>query len=189
MKKFLLLACLLFLFCPTAVKAESFSLTLETSASIGLSNTVVSENSSSSSDEELIEDLEENVASQLDDLDFSSLDEVLKSFTDGQIAIFGGSSFLEKISSLIAGEYNDSSSLWQAVLDCFLSSVLGLLPMISAIIGVSILGSMLQGIRPSTNGKSMANIINFVSYGIVVVLLLSLVSQMLVSTTNTIVSL
>lgn len=189
MKKFLLLACLLFLFCPTAVKAESFSLTLETSASIGLSNTVVSENSSSNSDEELIEDLEENVASQLDDLDFSSLDEVLKSFTDGQIAIFGSSSFLEKISSLIAGEYNDSSSLWQAVLDCFLSSVLGLLPMISAIIGVSILGSMLQGIRPSTNGKSMANIINFVSYGIVVVLLLSLVSQMLVSTTNTIVSL
>ena len=56
MKKFLLLACLLFLFCPTAVKAESLSLTLETSASIGLSNTVVSENSSSSSDEELIED-------------------------------------------------------------------------------------------------------------------------------------
>ena len=189
MKKFFFLFFFLFFFCPTAVKADTFSFTLQTTSSIALSNTVVAENNSTISDEELIEDLEENISSQLDELDFSSLDEVLKAFTEGQISIFGGYSFLEKISSLIAGEYSDSTSLWQAVLDCLLSSVLGLLPMISAIIGVSILGSMLQGIRPTNNGKSMAHIINFVSYGIVVVLLLSLVSQMLISTTRTIVSL
>lgn len=173
MKKLALLTLLFLLFCPTAIKSsQTFA---QTDQDI--------------SQEEILEDLEENVGSELDQLDFSSLDEVLSSFSQGQISIFGGDSFLEKVSALLSGQYDDSQNLWQAVIKAFLSSLLGLLPIISAIIGVSILGSLLQGIRPTSNGKSMANIINFVSYGIVVVLLLSIVTKMLVSTTNTITSL
>lgn len=173
MKKLILLGAVFLLFCPTAIKSSK----------------TFAQTNQDMSQEEIIEELEDNVDSQLDELDFSSLDEVLSSLSQGQISIFGGNSFLEKVSSLLSGQYDDSKNLWQAVVNAFLSSILGLLPIISAIIGVSILGSLLQGIRPSSNGKSMAEIINFVSYGIVVVLLLSIVTKMLVSTTNTITSL
>lgn len=173
MKKLLLLIAFLFLFCPSAIKSQTFALT---------------SSQEEISQEEVLEDLEGSVDSQLENLDFTSLDEVIKSFTEGQIAVFGGDSFLDKVSALISGQYDDSQNLWQAVLNSVLSSIVGLLPIISAIVGVSILGSMLQGIKPSSNGKSMSNIINFVSYGIVVVLLLSLVTKMIVSTSNTIFS-
>ncbi len=174
MKKLLILAILFFLFCPTATKLQS-------------EYQVVAQEEIS--EEQVEEELDESLNNQLENLDFSSLDEIIKSFSEGQISIFGGQNFLSKVKALIYGEYDDSQSLWQAVINAFFSSILGLLPVISAIIGVSVLGSMLQGIRPSTNGKSMANIINFVSYGIVIVLLLSIVTKMIVSTTNTILSL
>lgn len=174
MKKLLILAILFFLFCPAATKLQS-------------EYQVVAQEKIS--EEQVEEELDESLNNQLENLDFSSLDEIIKSFSEGQISIFGGQNFLSKVKALIYGEYDDSQSLWQAVINAFFSSILGLLPVISAIIGVSVLGSMLQGIRPSTNGKSMANIINFVSYGIVIVLLLSIVTKMIVSTTNTILSL
>ena len=176
MKKLFVLLLILFIFCPTAIKSNSFSFVS------------AAETQTEMTDEEIINGLEENVNSQLEELDFSSLDEVLKSFTDGQIAIFGGKSFLEKVSALISGQYDDSKSLWQAVLDVFLDNILSLLPIISVIIGISILASMLQGIKPSTNGKSISNVINFVTYGVIVVLILSLLTKMLFETSNTIIS-
>ena len=176
MKKFIMLILLLLIICPTSIKSDSFSFTCAQTESGEIS------------EEEIIEGLEENVNSQLEELDFSYLDEVLKSFTDGQIAIFGGKSFLEKVSALISGQYDDSKSLWQAVLDVFLDNILSLLPIISVIIGISILASMLQGIKPSTNGKSISNVINFVTYGVIVVLILSLLTKMLFETSNTIIS-
>ncbi len=203
MKKLFVLLIMLFIFCPSAVaslQSQNMYVNCQNSycqqtvnsskhhLAINQSTTLSVSLETLNSNEELIQDLEEIVSSQLEDLDFSSLDQLLQSFSNGQISIFGGQSFLEKVVALISGEYDDSTSIWQALLDCFLSSVLGLLPMISLIIGISILGSMLQAIRPTTNGKSMSNIINFVSYSIVVVLLLSLVSRLLVSTTNTILS-
>lgn len=175
MKKIILLTLLLILFCPSATRIQSNPI-----------NTIAQE---STSDEQIEEELNESLDNQLENLDFSSLDEIINAFTSGQISIFGGQSFLSKVQSLINGEYNDSKSFWQAIINTFFSSILGLLPIISAIIGVSVLGGMLQGIKPSTNGKSMANIINFVSYGIVIVLLLSVVTKMIISTTNTIISL
>ena len=176
MKKFIMLILLLLIICPTSIKSDSFSFTCAQTESGEIS------------EEEIIEGLEENVNFQLEELDFSSLDEVLKSFTNGQISIFGGKSFLDKVSALISGQYDDSKPLWQAVLDLFLNNILSLIPIMSLIIGVSILASMLQGIKPSTNGKSISNVINFVSYSVIIVLILSMLTKMLFETSNTIIS-
>lgn len=176
MKKFVILILILFVFCPTSIKATSFSITTAQTTTNNVS------------DEEIVEELEENVNSQLENLDFSSLDEVLKSFTNGQISIFGGKSFLDKVSALISGQYDDSKPLWESIIDLFLNNILSLIPVLSLIIGVSILASMLQGIKPTTNGKSISNVINFVSYGVIIVLILSMLTKMLFETTNTILS-
>ena len=137
------------------------------------------------SDEELEQELEDEIDNQLSDLDFSSLEDILKALTEGEIAIFGNSSFIDKLQNLIKGNFDDGTSLWTALLTTFFDNLLSLLPIISIIIAVSLVGSMLQGLKPYNNGKSMSNIIHFVTYGIIVVLVLSITVRMVSLTTNT----
>lgn len=172
MKKVLLIfIALFFVFCPTIGKSSAATYAQES---------VSSESSPLSSD-----DIFEEVEHQLEDLDFSSLDEMLSAFSKGQLEIFGGSNFLEKIKKLITGDFDNGNSLWVNIVNLFFNNFLGLIPMISLIIAISLLGNMLQGLKPSTNGKSISNIVNFVTYGIVVVLVLSIVVKMITLTSNT----
>lgn len=171
MKKFIALVfCLFIIFCPTISKYSTFATNSE----------------EIETDEDYSEELEEEINNQLEDLDFSSLEDILNSFTNGQINIFGGSSFIEKLQKLITGEFDDNQNLWSSIISIFFDNLLGLLPIISLIIAISLIGSMLQGLKPNNNGKSISNVIHFVTYGIIVVLILSIVVKMVGLTTNTI---
>ena len=171
MKKLIALVfCLFIIFCPTISKYSTFATNSE----------------EIETDEDYSEELEEEINNQLEDLDFSSLEDILNSFTNGQINIFGGSSFIEKLQKLITGEFDDNQNLWSSIISIFFDNLLGLLPIISLIIAISLIGSMLQGVKPNNNGKSISNVIHFVTYGIIVVLILSIVVKMVGLTTNTI---
>lgn len=169
-----------FLLCPTIGKSSATLEMTVSSTSLAISAT------EQTSDTENAEKLQEEVENQLADLDFSSLDEILDAFSSGQVSIFGGSNFLEKLQKLITGQFDDGKSLWQNIISIFFDNLLGLMPIISVIIAVSLLGSMLQGLKPTSNGKSISNVINFVTYGIVVVLVLSIIVRMVTLTTSTI---
>ena len=171
MKKLIALVfCLFIIFCPTISKYSAYATSSE----------------EIKTDEDYSEELEEEINNQLEDLDFSSLEDILNSFTNGQINIFGGSSFIEKLQKLITGEFDDNQNLWSSIISIFFDNLLGLLPIISLIIAISLIGSMLQGLKPNNNGKSISNVIHFVTYGIIVVLILSIVVKMVGLTTNTI---
>ncbi len=171
MKKLIALVfCLFIIFCPTISKYSTFATNSE----------------EIETDEDYSEELEEEINNQLENLDFSSLEDILNSFTNGQINIFGGSSFIEKLQKLITGEFGDNQNLWSSIISIFFDNILGLLPIISLIIAISLIGSMLQGLKPNNNGKSISNVIHFVTYGIIVVLILSIVVKMVGLTTNTI---
>lgn len=173
MRKFLALVfCLFILFCPTIGKYTTYA----------TSNEEISE----STDEDYSEELEEEINEQLEDLDFSSLEDILNALTNGQINIFGGTSFVEKLQKLISGEFDNNQSLWSSIISIFFENLLGLLPIVSLIIAIALIGSMLQGLKPSNSGKSISNIIHFVTYGIIVVLVLSIVVKMVGLTTNTV---
>lgn len=173
MRKFLALVfCLFILFCPTIGKYTTYA----------TSNEEISE----STDEDYSEELEEEINKQLEDLDFSSLEDILNALTNGQINIFGGTSFVEKLQKLISGEFDNNQSLWSSIISIFFENLLGLLPIVSLIIAIALIGSMLQGLKPSNSGKSISNIIHFVTYGIIVVLVLSIVVKMVGLTTNTV---
>ncbi|MBQ8444200.1 MAG: stage III sporulation protein AE, partial [Clostridia bacterium] len=130
-------------------------------------------------------DIEDEISDQLDDLDFSELDKILENFTSNQSSIFGSSSFIEKLKQLISGDFDDGQSLFQGIINVFFESLLSLLPSLSIIIAISLLGNMIQGIKPTSNGKSLSNIIHFVTYGVVVVLVLSIVIKMISLATGT----
>ncbi len=158
-----------FLFCPTSITAVASSETIE-----------------NINEDEIEEEFQQEIDQQLSNLDLSSLEEILKALSDGELAVFGGSSFIEKLQALINGDFEDGSSMWNALLNIFFDNILSLLPIISIIIAVSLIGSMIQGIKPYNNGKSISNIIHFVTYGVIVVLVLSITVRMVSLTTNTI---
>ncbi len=135
------------------------------------------------------EDLQEEVQNQLDGLDFSSIEELIAEFSQGQLAIFGNASFISKLMQLISGDFDNGQGFWKGISTVFFDNLLNLLPYISIIVAVSLLGSMLQGLKPTTNGKSISNVIHFVTYGIIVVLVLSIVIRMIALTSSTISSL
>ena len=174
--QFLFVILLFFIICPTIGK----SVVIQTSAEY-------SSQTSAQEDDEYLQEFEEQIDKQLQELDFSSLEDILQSLSDGQIKIFGGTSFLAKLQKLIAGEFDREGSIWSAIIEIFFDNFIGLLPIISIIVAIALLGNMLQGLKPS-NGKSISNIVNFVTYGIIVVLVLSMVVRMVTLTSSTIIS-
>ncbi len=153
--------------------------------SLTLPSTATYAEESQTIEEDLEEELGQEIDNQLGNLDLSSLEDILNSLTDGKLAIFGSNSFIGKLQDLINGNFEDGTSLWSALLNLFFENILSLLPIISIIIAVSLLGSMIQGLKPANNGKSISNIIHFVTYGVIVVLVLSITVKMVTLTTNT----
>lgn len=153
--------------------------------SLTLPRTATYAEESQTIEEDLEEELGQEIDNQLGNLDLSSLEDILNSLTDGKLAIFGSNSFIGKLQDLINGNFEDGTSLWSALLNLFFENILSLLPIISIIIAVALLGSMIQGLKPANNGKSISNIIHFVTYGVIVVLVLSITVKMVTLTTNT----
>lgn len=137
--------------------------------------------------QEQLDEFDSSVNDKLDDLDFSELDDIIKDFTSGQRSIFGGSSFLEKIKKLINGDLGDNENFWQALIGVLFESVLAFLPFLSIVVAVSLMGSLMQGLKPSSN-KGLSNIVHFVTYGVVISLVLSQVTRLVTLSTNTVLS-
>ncbi len=157
-------------------------------ATLSLTPQDISTYSQNESDQ-IEEDLQEEIENQLDGLDFSSLDKILEGFSSSQLGVFGENNFLSKLLKLIKGDFENGQGFWKSIASVFFDNLLDLLPIISLIVAISLLGSMLQGLKPSTNGKSISNVIHFVTYGLIVVLVLSIIIKMIALTTATITSL
>lgn len=138
------------------------------------------------SEENLAQELEDVTADQLEEIDFSELDGILED-TQQAAQLFGEKSFLEKLAEIISGDFaNDSTSVWEALLNLIFDSILAFLPIIATIIAVSILSGMIQNLKPNFNGKSIGSVVHFVTYGVVVILVFTIITRMISTTTSTI---
>lgn len=142
----------------------------------------------SESEEELEQQIEEEIGSQLGDLDFSAIETYLENLTDDVQNAFSGG-FVTKVESLINGEYTSSENFFTSVLSLLWDGLLSFLPIIASIIAISILGGMVGNLKPSTNGKSIGNIVHFVTYGVVIVFLGTTLVEMIALTTRTLTNL
>lgn len=142
----------------------------------------------SESEEELEQQIEEEIGSQLGDLDFSAIETYLENLTDDVQNAFSGG-FVTKVESLINGEYTSSENFFTSVLSLLWDGLLSFLPIIASIIAISILGGMVGNLKPSTNGKSIGNIVHFVTYGVVIVFLGTTLVEMIALTTKTLTNL
>lgn len=138
--------------------------------------------------EELEQQIEEEIGSQLGDLDFSAIETYLENLTDDVQNAFSGG-FVTKVESLINGEYTSSENFFTSLMSLLWDGLLSFLPIIASIIAISILGGMVGNLKPSTNGKSIGNIVHFVTYGVVIVFLGTTLVEMIALTTRTLTNL
>ncbi len=135
---------------------------------------------------ELEEELQEEVSSQIEALDFDTMEEIITNLSTNAKKLFGSSSFVDKVSAIISGEYFDSSStFFSSVASIFLEGLKGYIPIIASIIAIAILGGMVANLKPMTNGKSIGNVVHFVTYGLVIVFLGATLVQLLNTTSST----
>ncbi len=131
-------------------------------------------------------ELEEEIENQLNNLDFSDLETYLDNLKDN--TFFSGG-FEAKVESLINGEYLESETFLGAILSLLWDGLLSYLPIIASIIAIAILGGMVSNLKPQINGKSIGNIIHFVTYGVVIVFVGGILVKLISLTSSTLTSL
>ncbi len=140
----------------------------------------------SEEEESLEEALEEEVDKQLSNLDFETVESILTNLSVNAKQLFASESFTEKVTAIISGEYvENSESFFSAVMSIFWSGLKDFLPIIASIIAISILGGMIGNLKPTNNGKSIGNIVHFVTYGVIIVFLGTTLTQIISTTTTT----
>ncbi|MBE7075793.1 MAG: hypothetical protein E7375_01830 [Clostridiales bacterium] len=139
---------------------------------------------------DLEEEIEKEVGEQLSNLDFSEVETIVTKLSTQAKNLFASNSFGEKVATIISGEYVDNSqNFFSAVMSIFWEGLKGYLPIVGSIIAVSILGGMISNLKPITNGKSIGNIIQFVTYGVVIIFLGTALAQIITMTTSTLTNL
>ena len=148
-------------------------------------NTPNSTTYATTDDSSIQEELDQSINDQLGDLDLSELEEILQD-SENASKLFGDMSFLDKLVSIINGDFaDDSSSIWEAIFNLVFDGILNFLPLIATIVAVSILGGMIQNLKPNLGKKSIGSVIHFVTYGVVIILIFTIVMRMITLTSNT----
>ncbi len=122
----------------------------------------------SASDDDVEESLSVSTSEIIDSIDLSELEEIVAGL---ELNNLFGMSVSEKISSIISGEYfTDYSSIFSAILSLFFVDIRTLLPLIFTILAIGLLSSILNSFKSDSNDTS--DMVYFVCYGVVVMLIL-----------------
>ncbi len=144
----------------------------------------------SESESDIEKELEEEVEKQIDNLDFDSLEKIVEKLNISAKNLFAANSFVSKLELVLSGEYAENSqNFFASVLSIFWDGLKGYLPIIAGIISIAILGGMVENLKPATSGKSIGNIIHFVTYGVVIVFLGASLVQIIKLTSTTLTTL
>lgn len=137
-------------------------------------------------DENIEENLSNSINEQLSGIDFFELDKILENYNSYESYLFDNSSFYDKIVSIINGDLSISyESLFEAFVNIALEDLLEFIPLLCTIISIVILGSFISQLRSSIGSKSVNDVVHFVCYGIIIVLISVSVTKIIGITTST----
>lgn len=140
----------------------------------------------SEAEKDLEEELKQEINDQIGNLDFDEIEKIVQKLSTDTKNLFASNSFVDKINLIISGDYAENSqSFFSSVMSIFWEGLKSALPLIASIISISILGGMVANLKPVTNGKSVGNIIHFVTYGIVIIFLGTSLVEIIKITTTT----
>lgn len=135
----------------------------------------------------LEEQLQEGVESQLGKLNFSEINEVLSSLGTNELEIFGATSFEGKVESVINGTFaSGQKSIFTAIVNLVFDDILKYIPLLATIVIVAIICGFVSNLRSENNGKSVGDIIHFVCYGVIIILIMACITKLISASSETI---
>lgn len=132
------------------------------------------------------QEIENEVNNQLGNLDISEIEDIVLNLTEDQKGIFGNETFWEKINKLLAGDMSTDEGVFKGVINLFFDSLLNLIPMLALIIAIAILFSMVSQTRSGFKSNSIKDIIHFVCYGSIIMIVLSCTVSVIGNVTSSI---
>ncbi|MBQ8431052.1 MAG: stage III sporulation protein AE [Clostridia bacterium] len=150
-----------------------FSFGLNISSTLGANSSLI----------EMQDALVEEVDDTLDQIDFSEIQGIVDGFSKNQKEIFSIGNIKDKIKQVVNGESTiDYSSFLSGVLALVVELVADYLPMIAIIISVGILSSVLASIKSKFNEKSVGDVVHFVCFCVVIIVVATIVKSLINNT-------
>jgi len=132
-------------------------------------------------------ELNENIEEQLNSLDMSQMDEILKEL-GGDSLLLHNQSFSDKIRGLISGEISiDANTFFNYFFTLLLDDVVDFLPYICLIIAIAIIYSIVSSTQEQN--KNISDIIHFVCFGAILIIVVTWVAKLISLTSSTLFSL
>lgn len=135
---------------------------------------------------EMGQELESDVDELLGDIDFTPIDEVVQNFNSNQAQMFSITNVKDKVKSVINGENAvDYTNILQVVLQIVVELLSTYTPMFALIIGIGVIASLLGQIKSKFAEKSTADIVHFVCFCLIVVIMASSVNKLVENVKDT----
>ena len=132
------------------------------------------------------EELGGNVEDLLSDIDFSPIEQTIDAFDENQKNMFSIGNIKDKITSIINGEQAvNYATMIEVVFKVLMQLIVQYVPMFALIIGIGVIASLLGNIKSNFNEKSTGNIVHFVCFCLIVVVMATSIRRLVTSTTNT----
>ncbi len=136
---------------------------------------------------EVEQKVEQNVQLQLDKLDFSGAESVVGQLGIDEQELFGADSFFDKVERVLNGDFiQDTNGFLNAFFKLLFDKVLSLLPVLVSISVVAILCGLISQIKSGFVTDSTRQIVFFVSFSIIILLVITCVTNLLNQTSQTI---
>ena len=125
------------------------------------------------------QELNSNVITELDKIDFTELNKVVDEFNEKKSNIFAIENIKNKVYSIISGE---NALKYENVIANIFSNlvelVLKYLPLLSIIIAIGVISNLLNGVKSKFNEKSTGDLISLVCFLAVAVIIIGIISNL-----------
>ncbi len=136
---------------------------------------------------ETTEGLEQSISDILRDVDFTEIEEKIAEFDANQVKMFSLGNVKGKVQDIINGKQAvDYATMLEVIIDVLMQLIVQYVPMFALIIGIGIIASLLGQIKSKFNEKSTSDIVHFVCFCLIVVVMATSVKRLIASTTSTI---
>ncbi len=145
-------------------------------------------------DENSLQNIEEEfnniIQEGLNTLDFSALEDLIINSSSQAQEIFGSTSFYNKLQELINGDIEqDIGSFFNVFLSLFFDNIVDIIPILCMIVAIAILCSLLSNFKSSISGGGVKDVIHFLCYGVIIIIISALITECVIQVTDTLQSL
>ncbi len=144
------------------------------SLSVLLTGSVRSESAYAAAGDSVAEEIRASIEQQMGQLDTGMFDKFLKSLDDNTSSLFGSKGFADMIVEITSGEGGDIGTFVDSALSYMVRQLLGFVPMLASIVIVALLSGVLSGLKTKFLGKSTGEIVHYVCYLTIVLIVISM---------------